>query len=118
MPLMPLAGRDGRDGRAMGGVPILSDTVIGLVTVSNSSIELKAGASRLSGRRRLIVQPTDGAIWICPIPGTAAVKESNTFKLVSGAIWECFFPDDGDDVEINAIRDSSAVKVVCWEQTG
>ena len=120
MALMQLAGRDGRDGRAMGGVPVLSDTVCGLVTVSSTSVELMAdaGGSRLAGRRRLIVQPTDGAIWICPIPGTAAVKQSNTLKYASGSIVEFFFPDDGDDVAINAIYDSVDVKVMCWEQTG
>lgn len=118
MPIIKLAGRDGRDGRAAGGLPMLSTSQIQAVTVSSSSIELKGAASRLDGRRRLIFQPTDGTIWFAPKPDATAVKASNTLKVTSGTMVEVFFGDDEDDVAINAIRDSGDVIVMCLELAG
>lgn len=120
MPEMKMAGRGGRDGRAVGGLPILSssDAQCGLVTVSSSSIELKGAASRLDGRRRLLFQPTDGDIWVALIADATAVKQSNTLKVTSGTIMEVFFGDGEDDVAVNAIYDSADVKVMCLEMKG
>jgi hypothetical protein len=57
----PLAGKNRV---AVESADVISTGVSGSITVGTSAVEAKVGASRLTNRRVLTIQPTNGPVWI------------------------------------------------------
>lgn len=95
---------EGADGAYSVQLPPTTDFRTGAVTVGNTAIELKAGASTMAGRRQLIIYPPSaGRIYW----GTATVTAANGAPLNAGdppLVFD-FSPDVA--VKVYAVNDGT-----------
>lgn len=86
--------------------------VTGIVTVTATTAEIFAGASRLAGRRKMIIKNEDPVIRIRI--GSSSVTQQNGFPIEPGAVFEIEF-DPATDVPIYAISEGAEVQVAIME---
>lgn len=86
--------------------------VTGVVTVTATAAEIFAGASRLAGRRKMIIKNEDDVLRIRI--GDASVTQQNGFPIEPGAVFEFSF-DPAVDVPVYAISEGADVEVAVIE---
>lgn len=92
-------------------LPVDGPIVYGAVSVSTSATELKVGGSALSERKVLLLQPTDGLIYL----GTDnSVTTSSGIKVFKDQLIPL---EVGEQVTVYAIVTSGTVDVRIWEMS-
>lgn len=86
--------------------------VTGVRTVTATAAEIFAGASRLAGRRKMILKNEDLALRFRI--GSASVTQQNGFPIEPGAVVELSF-DPSVDVPVYAISEGASLQVAVME---
>ncbi|SFR16778.1 hypothetical protein [Desulfoscipio geothermicus] len=86
--------------------------VTGVATVIATAAEIFAGASRLAGRRRMLIKNESDSLRVRI--GSASVTQQNGFPIEPGAVLEIEF-DPETDVPIYAISEGAEVEVAVME---